>query len=115
MVKENGYNGWSNYETWNVKLWMDNDQGSREYWKEQTLEAFGRAADKDEALYKLSEAIKDAHEEQAQDALEAAKVESSWISDILNGSIREVDWYEIAESLYDDNKEDIEEDKEKEQ
>ena len=22
------YNGWSNYETWNVALWMDNDYGN---------------------------------------------------------------------------------------
>jgi hypothetical protein len=24
----NEYNGWSNYQTWNVMLWLDNDQGS---------------------------------------------------------------------------------------
>jgi hypothetical protein len=23
--KDRTYNGWSNYETWNFKLWLDND------------------------------------------------------------------------------------------
>ena len=26
-VKEKGYNGWANYETWNVALWIGNDEG----------------------------------------------------------------------------------------
>jgi hypothetical protein len=25
-MTDNAYNGWSNWETWNVKLWLDNDQ-----------------------------------------------------------------------------------------
>ena len=24
------YNGWANYETWNVALWIDNEQGTYE-------------------------------------------------------------------------------------
>ena len=27
------YNGWANYETWNVALWMDNDESSYQYAK----------------------------------------------------------------------------------
>ena len=28
------YNGWKNYETWNVALWIGNDQGMYEFAKE---------------------------------------------------------------------------------
>lgn len=27
MKREDKYNGWKNYETWNVALWIDNDEG----------------------------------------------------------------------------------------
>jgi hypothetical protein len=26
-IAEKGYNGWSNYQTWNVALWIGNDEG----------------------------------------------------------------------------------------
>lgn len=28
MSESTGYNGWSNYETWLVALWLNNDQAS---------------------------------------------------------------------------------------
>ena len=27
MTKDNTYNGWKNYEIWNVALWINNDEG----------------------------------------------------------------------------------------
>lgn len=28
------YHGWANYETWLVNMWMDNEQGSQEFFRE---------------------------------------------------------------------------------
>lgn len=101
------YNGWTNYETWNVKLWMDNDQGSQEFWLEQAAEALKQAeADstftkEEKAALLLMVTIKDSYEETAQDVLEAGKVQCSWVADLLNAALSEVNWHEIAASLID--------------
>ncbi len=29
------YNGWPNYETWNVMLWLDNDEGMYRFYRSQ--------------------------------------------------------------------------------
>jgi hypothetical protein len=48
---DKGYNGWSNYETWNVKLWIDNDEGSYEMWRERTRECWeANDHDKEDAI-----------------------------------------------------------------
>lgn len=38
---EQGYHGWKNYQTWNVVLWIDNDEGLYHLRKESdTYESF---------------------------------------------------------------------------
>jgi hypothetical protein len=51
-MNEKTYNGWTNYETWLVKLWIDNDEGSYHYWTERAREVYERFADADETFTK---------------------------------------------------------------
>ena len=83
-----GYNGWTNYETWCVKLWMDNEEGSYRYWLEKAEEDDVDASD-------LAEIIQCEHEE-ALPNLEG------FAADLLNTALSEVNWVEIAESLIED-------------
>jgi hypothetical protein len=33
MAQNGTYNGWPNYETWNVMLWMDNEEPAYRYYR----------------------------------------------------------------------------------
>jgi hypothetical protein len=96
------YNGWTNYETWNVNLWMDNDQGSYEYWRERAQDIYDNAeADKtftreEEAAGQLADELRAHHDENMPE------IGPSCYSDLLGSALGEVNWYEIAEHLIDE-------------
>ena len=88
------YNGWKNYETWCVNLWLTNEEGSDRYWRERGQEARQPAnwsSDRREwvergtftadetAAAVLAEWLKDETEEAAQDLLEGAKASASTV------------------------------------
>ena len=86
------YNGWTNSETWAVKLWLDNEEPSYRYWQEQTRRASGNR----EPRSILAEQLKD-------EIVEGSPLpDSSLYSDLLSAALAEVDWYEIAESYLED-------------
>ena len=85
MEKEKGYNGWSNYETWSCKLWIDNDEGLYD----QIQEEVSRNQD----TYKLQKYIKGLVNELSPE------LPASMYSDLLSSAISNIDFYEIAESL----------------
>lgn len=82
------YNSWTNYETWAVALWIDNEQGS--YQEARSMAR--QARDK----YSLADSLKEWIGECAPE------IEATLYSDLLNAALSEVDWTEIAEHYADE-------------
>lgn len=102
------YNGWTNYETWNVKLWMDNEEGSYNHWQDKAQDTYDTAeADEnftrvERATLDLSDSIKEDYETAMHDWLYESKRSSSVWADLLGAALSEVNWHEIAESLIEE-------------
>lgn len=90
------YNGWTNYETWVVNLWLNDSANSQGYWQEMTGNCFGstKASEhlthEEETCYKLAGLIKDDLE------LNSPIEEASFYSDLLSSAISAVNFDEIA-------------------
>jgi hypothetical protein len=97
------YNGWKNYETWNVALWIDNEQHTYRLRQSWAQEAWDEAqADRtftreERATLDLSDKIKEYLDEN-----NPLGDEASTYSDLLSAALGEVDCYEIAEHWIED-------------
>jgi len=98
------YNGWTNYETWLVKLWMDNEEGSYRFFQEQAEQVCKDDPDEEDndRIRTLAEIIQTSHEESLP------KLEG-FAADLINGALAEVNWEEIANSLLEEAKEALKE------
>ncbi len=100
---DSSHNGWSNYETWVVNLWLGNDEGSYNTCRTLAQRCFEEAvADevlsrKERACYQLANSLK----EMVQDGNPLAS-DASVYADLINASLSEVNWKEIANSLLDE-------------
>lgn len=96
-MNDKTYNGWSNYETWLVALWLDNDAGSnkrsfREAWDALT-QADGNVG---EATEIMADALEEMHDEERPDS-----GGSGVFHDLLSAALSEVNWREIARNCID--------------
>jgi hypothetical protein len=99
-MSDKSYNGWTNYETWNVALWIDNEPGTYEESRDMARHA---RSERD-----LATALQSWVEDMAPD------LGASMFSDLLNAALSEVDWDEIAEHFYEEAHEDDEAEEEAE-
>lgn len=107
-MTEKGYNGWTNYETWAVNLWMDNEEGTYNHWRDEARTVLKHNKNnKEEAANRLADLLKGEYEDGVEDALNE-QYKASLYSDLLNSALSEVDWYEIAEKKVDEILEDEE-------
>ena len=86
------YNGWRNYETWNVKLWLDNDWGTAQ-------EAQEIAARGDSSRYEARLALREYVE---QIVLGDEATPASLATDLLGAALSQVDWDEIVAAYRED-------------
>ncbi len=102
--KEQQYNGWTNYETWAVALWIDNDQGSQSYWREEAERQAQEAANCEmvqDAVWTEANAARFNLADQLKDEITDAspEMEASLYTDLLQAALATVNWSEIAENL----------------
>lgn len=78
------YNGWKNYETRLVNLWIDND-GAAEHWRDRAEEV--------RDVSDLADEMQEYYKEQAEQVIPS----QGMFNDLFNSALREVSWYDIAE------------------
>lgn len=125
-TQDTTYQGWTNYETWNVDLWLNNDQSSYNHWRSEAQDAWDEASEpsanarltgrepftrEQRAAFILEKKLK----EELDDLAELPEL-PSFYSDLLNAALSEVNWLEIAKSWLEDvDKTEEDEDEEEEE
>ena len=108
MTTDTRYNGWTNYETWNCALWIDNS-GDQQYWSEAASECLGDASSdavftrSERASFVLADRLKESFEEAAGQWMPD---QASFFADMLNASLSSVNWQEIASHYIDEIEQD---------
>lgn len=102
------YQGWTNYETWAVKLWMDNEEPSYRHWTDRAETAHEAISHRipgatlhDIPVHNLADEVKEWVQENAPEV-------QGMYSDLLQGAIGSVNYHEIAESLLETAQENAE-------
>lgn len=103
---QSGYNGWANYETWSVVLWLEDDEASSRYWRQAAREA-ARDAVTDPAVVGGWRAVGQAARHRLAERLHQSLAHEliagvyDLTAELLGASLHEVDWGEVAENFLD--------------
>jgi hypothetical protein len=100
------YNGYSNYETWAVQLWIDNTESKSAYWRRLAEEVYNHQASEqvhfskvEDATCILAEKLRDSYNGGMEALLSDGNATGTVWADLLNASVCAVNFHEIAKNL----------------
>lgn len=99
---DNTYNGYTNYETYCLSLWIDNDRDTQKWYNNTAYEYMITQGNTDDTLYDLANTIKDEIEDLANEQIPT----NNMFKDLLNSAIENINWKEIASDLIEANLDD---------
>lgn len=89
-MTDKNYNGWTNYETWCVNLWLSNDEGTYNEVNDLLLQ--------EQSVHEAETALSDFVEGLAESTCEGSISGASFVVDLLGSALANVNWTEIVES-----------------
>lgn len=97
-MKTKKYNGWTNYETWLCALWMGENQ---DYWFDIAHSCMESSSDDETTTEAIADAIKEHMETDAEKQIR----EYGFFRDLINASLSEINYYEVAKEYLGEAKE----------
>ena len=108
-MTENGYNGYKNYETWAVCLWIGNEYNLYRHWQDRAEELkeqvanfkHGDSTQLEDGTWTAEQAVRSllADEIEAMISTHPLADKATMYSDLLTHSLGRVDWHEVADSV----------------
>tara|TARA_Y100000310_G_C20581682_1_gene763322 strand:+ start:149 stop:511 length:363 start_codon:yes stop_codon:yes gene_type:complete len=102
MNEKREYNGWTNWETWLVNLWLNNDEIAYNYWDGRAIEC-SNFDSRLSATTLLAVELEQSHTDELASSVEKT---FGWITDLVSGCLQDVNWREIAGHLLEEYYED---------